>query len=500
MARYYNPVTDRYEDDGQGGPLDISGSYQDRQRQQKENFQDLQLDMMKNPQDYSFIDSLLKGVPGLDKSMSMPIAPVIPEQQETTPALIPQSIPSLPKKQQPSVPVLPKVSQLAELPIEEVVLPQTPMTPEIERFKDDELARLQQETADKNKELLLMKAFNKIGASVGGYKEDTSLLDAVGQLQQQKISDLLGKRQAERAEEGAQFDFTNKKIDTKNKQEETDPNSEVSKAYRDQLRSYLKDVGLDIKIPDQLSYAQLQKQFGILSNRVSAKEARDARALERARQNEDKQALKNQKLEEKALDFAYKASGDLEKNAYFKNYNLIRENDQFFKDAINNPSGIKDLGALYKFVKFLDQESAVREGEIDLLLQSVGGLAKIKQQLERGISTGDARVLPDSAIKKMYEANEIFKSKAAKNLNSKFSQLEGLAEKRGLAKEDMNLVIPGYEQYKTEFDKLLKDKSPASSSSKKEGKSVIKREFSPSRNQTRITYSDGSTEVIDGKK
>lgn len=32
------------------------------------------------------------------------------------------------------------------------------------------------------------------------------------------------------------------------------------------------------------------------------------------------------------------------------------------------------------------------------------------------------------------------------------------------------------------------------------GKSVIKKQFSPSRNQTRITYSDGSSEVVDGQR
>lgn len=53
------------------------------------------------------------------------------------------------------------------------------------------------------------------------------------------------------------------------KQKENDPNSEVSKAFREYAKSYISQSGLNIKLDDKLSMADLQKQMGIIGNVVS---------------------------------------------------------------------------------------------------------------------------------------------------------------------------------------------------------------------------------------
>ena len=145
--------------------------------------------------------------------------------------------------------------------------------------------------------------------------------------------------------------------------EKEDPNSPISKGYRDLAKKVY-----DIDIQGSASAADIEKQFPQFANLKSGKEARLARAEElklryAAMQDTKKQAadLKNQDKQTKAIENYAKIAS--------KEYERLSKLEQAVQalDMKNiKDSGPSDVAALYSFIKLLDPESVVREGEIAL--------------------------------------------------------------------------------------------------------------------------------------
>lgn len=320
---------------------------------------------------------------------------------------------------------------------------------------DDELGAAQQGNQDYIRNILMARAANKIGTSIAGVKSDEKYGQDFIDLSNKKVTDLQDKRKSEREMEDQGFQRRNQVISEKkaifelgDKEKENDPNSDVSKAFREYMRSYASVANVPVKIDDRMSMADLQKTTGMLGNIVSAKMAQDARRDNLKLAQENKKGAKDSKKEIDNLNWADKTAVALTKNPFMANFNKIKQNAMQFDNALKDPSGTADIAALYSYVKFLDSESAVREGEIDLLMRAVGGIDVVKLKMEKAIASGEsARVLPKNIIQAMAKSNEILKKKLATNVSAELSRVEKQAEARGA---DIYTAVPDYDNLKAE--------------------------------------------------
>ena len=348
--------------------------------------------------------------------------------------------------------------------------------------KDNELADAQAANQDYIRAVLLARAGNKIGSSIAGVKADEKYGQDFADLSNKKVTDLQDRRKSERDIEDQGFQRRNQVISERkslfelgDKEKENDANSDVSKAFREYMRSYAKMANVPVNIDDRMSMADLQKTTGMLGNIVSAKMAQDARRDNLMLTREAKEATKKEKSNIQSLNWGDQTAKDLIKNPYYKSYSTIKKNSQVFDAALKDPSGVMDLSALYSFVKFLDQDSAVREGEIDLLMKSVGGIDSIKQQVEKAMTTGStARVLPNAVIKAMIKSNEVLKKNLTSGLGGEITRIEQQAGKRGA---DVRDAVSNYDEIKSDLDgySKLNNNAPATEIERKtkDGKIAI---------------------------
>jgi hypothetical protein len=151
-----------------------------------------------------------------------------------------------------------------------------------------------------------------------------------------------------------------------------DSNSDESKFARDLLAQQ------GIKVPEAATAEALEKYAPQLTNILNQREAREARAASARERALDRESLKQSKLDEKQMDFAFKASEKIRGDKYFKEFNDLKINRDLVVDAINNPSPQKDNVIIYNFIKALDPGSAVKEGEIKFTQAARSWPLKIK--------------------------------------------------------------------------------------------------------------------------
>lgn len=183
------------------------------------------------------------------------------------------------------------------------VAPQTP-APNIQDILSKVTAKSPEDTELKNQQanardlvgmLLMTRGANKIGNSIAGVKPDANYNQGAIDLVNKKTTDLKDQRDSEAkledqnfqrrnqaiGEVKAEYDLKRATFEQGDREKENDPNSELSIAFRDYARSFIRQAGANVVIPDNLSYADLNKQMGMLGNMVSAKMARDSAALQR---------------------------------------------------------------------------------------------------------------------------------------------------------------------------------------------------------------------------
>lgn len=174
-------------------------------------------------------------------------------------------------------------------------------------------------------------------------------------------------------------------------QEKNDANSPISKGYREAMKRF----GIEVK--GNASAAALEKVAPWMEKVYAADQARKQRAFDaeqnrllrasisaqRADERETvKDARKQDKKETFTKDFRKEITGGALKTQY-QNYQNGRRALAFIDDAIKNPNGFKDYGALMASLKALQgDDSVVREAEIRLgasvgsVVDKIGAYAK----------------------------------------------------------------------------------------------------------------------------
>jgi hypothetical protein len=260
---------------------------------------------------------------------------------------------------------------------------------------------------DKENQMLfgLLKAAQMGGSALAGSKADTSYAD-------NQIED----KNKFTTQLKTNMDMIEQDRATQEKNALRDPASDISKQARAMLGSVYPE--LLAKNPN-ITAEQLEKMGMNLGNLATAKENIAARKEQAALQRD---MMNERRLEKKDLiknEFTNKHIDTYNKMLYkdYQNLQQAETNANRAKDIIaQNIAGVTpgagDIAILYNFIKGLDKNSAVREGEIGLSKQARSILGRLDSEVKR-ISGGD---LLDDATRTAF-AELIDASAKAERLN-----------------------------------------------------------------------------------
>lgn len=242
--------------------------------------------------------------------------------------------------------------------------------------------------------------------------------------------------------------------------EKEDPNSAQSKGYRELAKS----MGFDIQ--GAASAADIERQLPQLANIYNQKEAQKARAHENElnRQNQldmlklklaEAQELKKNASTDKRERLIKSMREELVGGANKDLYNAWQKSDvaaQRIHDAIVNPSGYKDLGNLYGYLKSLDDQSAVREGELALGLKQ-GSIPERMQSSFKQFLTGE--MVSPSQRRKMADVIIGYANQNRNNYLTAVKDTLKQAKRLGMSEEEL-MSLPSNNPYALPIDPATK--------------------------------------------
>ena len=254
--------------------------------------------------------------------------------------------------------------------------------------------------------------------------------------------------------------------------EKEDPNSAMSKGYRDIAKS------LGFNVIGSASAADLERIIPQMSNIYNQKQAQQARAEQAELQREltakmaasAKAAKKESELEKLGLKteneqnkFIERAQQRLDKNV--QSYSKIKKSSAMIDEALKNPSGITDVTALYSLISALDPESVVREGEIGLAKEAGGLIGRIQVGLSQ--LTSNPKLINKKTLGEIGKTIKQLESLADNEYNIKRNLYFTQAKARGIKEDRYAEIDPFY-------------KSPSSVPNKQEGSAKFVRMRLPS--------------------
>lgn len=161
--------------------------------------------------------------------------------------------------------------------------------------------------------------------------------------------------------------------------EKADPNSAVSKTMRQALS------GMGVKIPDNASYSTMEKLAPQLMANQQFKDRMADRALQREQIAQNKDIANQSKMSDKQnsyLQFATTKTAPIRAA-----YSTIQNAAKLASSKTSNPA--EDITTLYSFVKNLDPNSSVREGEVGLARDIASVQGKVSTYFNK-LQNGDS--------------------------------------------------------------------------------------------------------------
>lgn len=276
----------------------------------------------------------------------------------------------------------------------------------------------------------------------------------------------------------------------------SDPNSSVSKAYRD----YAKTLGANVG--NNVPASQLETLRPLIEKQASLEEARMARAENRADRALDRD-LRMKELSAKTDDDIVK----LEKKEVLKEDREIKKENRKTREQLNVAETglekqLRDLEETQKMFKTYSKGSIGGTGP----LVTIGGATKIAsaktQMLDsafKGLNldtmsklfAGMSRAVDSDAERRAFEA-------AQPSLSNDDEVNENIFKRKIEATKSL---LEKTKRARSQYDKFgdFAEQSPQTPQDTGK-KQIVKRDYSPSRDQTRVTYSDGSVELLSGKQ
>lgn len=229
-------------------------------------------------------------------------------------------------------------------------------------------------------------------------------------------------------------------FEARGEKEKSDPGSAASAQARTLARAMMKQAGLNINVPDNISANDLEKRFPQFQQMATSKENREARALQAQLHRETLNLEKDKKQEKGQQDWLTKVA------THTKPIVDVYAKSAGAGEAVRSMTGknpAEDVTSLYSFVKALDPDSAVREGEVGLAqsMASVKGKAEV---LLGKIGKGD--VVDTKTVDNL--KNEILRleSSAKTIYNKRMTPFKEQAKSRGIDEGDFGRQVdPFYE-------------------------------------------------------
>jgi hypothetical protein len=110
------------------------------------------------------------------------------------------------------------------------------------------------------------------------------------------------------------------------------------------------------------------------------------------------------------------------KSPQYKDLSRVSDSVRRLEDAIKNPSGIKDIGVIFKYMKDLDPESTVRQSEIQLTQEAISKWNKLNIELSKYNPSSSPMLLDERTkrdildlTRQYYEARQNAYKKMIKN-------------------------------------------------------------------------------------
>lgn len=403
-------------------------------------------DLFKAPEQYP--NSPADPTPFNFSDMGMMNPPLNVNQDIQTPIVQQPEIPSaLPKPTQNMVkPIVAQQAPQQSAP----VIPSSPVPAEQNVPEQDILGQLQDQRRQGLANVGLLSAADQIGRAIAGqgYLPEKKL-DVSHILSQYNapVEDYMQKQKAELGK----LDLEKAKAQAANQKMRDDPNSEISKLARysaiDGLNR-IKRFDLASKISPNMSSTLIEDSLGKvnLSNMITNYDTQQNRLAMTQLNQSNKNEARLEKLDAKKQDFITQRYDNLTKS---KPYQFMAEMSQaknLIDDAILDPSGVKDISALYAAIKAFDPNSAVKEGEIKLMGEARSAWGKLNSTFSK---FGDEpRVLDKETLKQLQEVtNSIFKQ-SQQQYKIRVQPVLDQAKKRGIKEEDYSLIDPLYDSFK----------------------------------------------------
>lgn len=236
-----------------------------------------------------------------------------------------------------------------------------------------------------------------------------------------------------------------------------DPKSE----YSEGLRKFAQKFG--VNVGGNVSGETMEKLFPFVTRAYDSDLDNKARVLSMVENKSLKKESKEQTATEKRTkdynDFITKQGNVFAKAKEYEGLQKVTQVREQVKDAINNPSGVKDVAALYGIVKGLDPDSVVRPGEIELARQAQGLWGVISNKISR--LGKNPRVIDNKLMRDIDEYLDLVADQKAKSYFKRTIPIQEQVKKRGGSIEtDLPAIVPMWEQIKhLDQDSLKKSES-----------------------------------------
>ncbi len=373
---------------------------------------------------------------------------------------------------QPEIPnALPKPTQNMVKPVVAQQAPQqsapvissSPVPAEQNVPEQDILGQLQDQRRQGLANVGLLSAADQIGRAIAGqgYLPEKKL-DVSHILSQYNapVEDYMQKQKAELVK----LDLEKAKAQAANQKMRDDPNSEISKLARysaiDGLNR-IKRFDLASKISPNMSSTLIEDSLGKvnLSNMITNYDTQQNRLAMTQLNQSSKNEARLEKLDAKKQDFITQRYDNLSKSKPYQFMSKMSQAKNLIDDAIRDPSGVKDISALYAAIKAFDPDSAVKEGEIKLMGEARSTWGKLNSTFSKLGSK--PRVLDKETLKQLQDVtNNIFKQ-SQQQYKMHTQPVLDQAKKRGIKEEDYSLIDPLYDSFKkTDADNQAPQNDP----------------------------------------
>ena len=222
--------------------------------------------------------------------------------------------------------------------------------------------------------------------------------------------------------------------------EKNDPNSGLSKFYRDTL------TGMGVKVTGNPSAAALEKQIPGIERMMALRENIAARKDAANARREEMSAIKDAR-NEKAKDESLYRAKERAKTRLQKSGSDFMEATQAaeYADAMtaNGDNGAEQISLLYNFVKGLDPRSTVREGEV-ALARLGGGRIQGTISAVLGEITGNPKLITPQLIKELKEEIKIRANNTRKRYEKVQESEYKLLKSAGVQEDEFDQVDPYY--------------------------------------------------------